>query len=44
MFVEGDDKPKVMYTPYIYATVSDFSTFYKVDYGKHVEIIKKEDK
>ena len=41
--IEGESKPQMIYTPYVYAIVRDFSTFYTVDNGREVITVKKED-
>lgn len=30
VMIEEDDRPKVIYTPYIYATVNEYSTYFTV--------------
>lgn len=39
--IEGEKFPIVMYKPYIWATINDYSSFYTVDRGKGIEVIKK---
>lgn len=41
--IEGDDKPKIMYTPYIYATIQDYSNCYVVVKNRNnIRVIEKE--
>ena len=40
--IEGDDKPKIMYTPYIYATIQDYSNCYVVVKNRNdMKVIEK---
>lgn len=41
VFVSGEEKPQIMYTPYIYAIVRDFSTFFTVDNGREIKVVYK---
>ena len=43
VFIEGDRKPKIVFTPYVYAVIREFSTFFTVDNGKEVKVVAKED-
>lgn len=42
--VEGEKYPIVMYRPYIWATIKDYSSFYTLDRGKGIEVVKKGEK
>lgn len=40
--IEGDNKPKIMYTPYIYATIQDYSNCYVVVKNRNdMKVIEK---
>lgn len=41
---EGEKEPKVIYTPYIYATVYDCHVCYAVVKNGKVEVFEKKDK
>lgn len=41
VFIEGERKPKIVFTPYVYAVIREFSTFFTVDNGKEIKVIEK---
>lgn len=42
VFIEGMDKPQIMYTPYVHTRIEEYSTFYKIYSGNLMSIKKKE--
>lgn len=41
VMIEGDNKPKMIYTPYIWAVIREYSLCYTVDNGKEITVIEK---
>lgn len=41
VFVSGEEKPQIMFTPKVYAIVRDFSTFFTVDNGREITVVYK---
>lgn len=43
VFVDGERKPKMIFTPYVYAKINEYSTFFTIDDGKEIKVVTKED-
>lgn len=44
VFIEGEEKPKMIYTPCVYAKIHEYSIYYIVDNGKDIKVVNKENK
>ena len=44
IFINDEKTPRVMYKPYIFATVKEYSTFCTVEKGNDVKVIMKDKK
>lgn len=42
--INGENEPKILYKPYVYATVIDCSIFYAIWRNREMKIYKKKDK
>lgn len=40
VYVEGEDTPKIIYAPYIYAKIDIYERYYSVDNGKKIELVE----
>lgn len=42
IFIEGEAKPQMLYTPYVHTRIVEYSTFYKIYSNNLLSIVKKE--
>lgn len=42
--IDGEDKPMIIYKPYIYATIYDCNVCYAIVKGNNIQIVEKENK
>ena len=42
VFIEGESKPQMMYTPYVHTFIQEYSIYYKVYSGNLMRIVTKE--
>ena len=41
IFIDGEEKPKLMYTPYVYAIINEYSACYTVKKGDKITVVNK---